>query len=196
MILFALGALLVVGVCGALGRGGEAGSPRTTQTTRAGRSSGVVVPTFTPTVAQGQAVALVPTQTPAPTATPTPIPTPTKSVAELRAAAMVGVAYEDLLRYPEQYTGKLLAFEGKVLQAQEGWFGAYTYLIYVTQDDIGWWDDILWVDFEGDARLLEDDLVSFFGTYVGRESYTAVLGNENTVPRVTALEIVRTGRDE
>ena len=58
--------------------------------------------------------------------------------------------------------------------------------VEVTEGEYGFWDDLVWVNYEGE-RLLQDDIVTFIGEVKGRYSYTTVLGATVTVPEITAL---------
>ena len=48
--------------------------------------------------------------------------------------------------------------------------------------------DELYVDYNGN-RLLEGDIVDLWGNFVGLKSYTAILGNDITIPEINALHV-------
>ncbi|MBR7072055.1 MAG: hypothetical protein IKI33_00365, partial [Eubacterium sp.] len=66
--------------------------------------------------------------------------------------------------------------------------------IAVTKDDWGYdIDDIVYVTYtqrEGESRILEDDIVTFYGEYAGLMSYESTLGGKITIPEVNAKYIV------
>lgn len=98
------------------------------------------------------------------------------------------IPYDDLARTPDNYTGSNVVFEGEVIQVIEG-TGNTTYRINVTKGDYGIWDDTVLVYFENDSsspRILEDDIVTFYGTYGGLYTYESTMGASITVPLVYA----------
>jgi hypothetical protein len=48
-----------------------------------------------------------------------------------------------------------------------------------------YWADTVWVEYVG-QRVLENDLVTLTGTFEGLTTYQAVLGNDITLPKITA----------
>ena len=53
---------------------------------------------------------------------------------------------------------------------------------------IGYYEDIIWVNYRG-SRLIEDDIVDIWGYVKGLKTYTAVLGNEITIPELDAFHL-------
>jgi hypothetical protein len=106
----------------------------------------------------------------------------------------VTIPYDDLFRNNEKHIGKTVRYVGEVVQVQEGECllcedPGYILRIAVTQGDLGLWDDPIWVDYTGDQRFLEDDIVTVWGTVKGLQKYTAVLGNQVTIPQIAAFDI-------
>ena len=104
------------------------------------------------------------------------------------------VAYKDIARNPAEFEGKYVKFKGEVIQVQEYDYSDSIYRIDVTEDEYGYWDDTVYVTYrraENEPRILEDDIVLFYGICKGTESYTSVLGEKITIPSVHAeyLEI-------
>ncbi|MBR6793378.1 MAG: hypothetical protein IKM48_03340 [Clostridia bacterium] len=122
---------------------------------------------------------------------------PEKTPAQIKTeyiSACESVTYKDIARYPDNYTGKNVKFRGKVIQVSEGGFlnPKNTYRIEVTEDEYGYWDDVVLVEYEvpeGAANILEDDIVTFYGECTGTTSYTSVLGSKITIPSVDAKYI-------
>jgi hypothetical protein len=112
--------------------------------------------------------------------------TPSLSVAEIKSQAQT-IPYASLMRNPDTYKNTIVHFKGKVVQVQQI-YGDTFYLRIATKQTpyIGYFDDIIYVDYKGN-RLLEDDIVDLWGNFVGLKSYTAVLGNEITIPEINAL---------
>lgn len=99
------------------------------------------------------------------------------------------IAYKDIARNPADYEGKYVKFKGKVIQVQENKYTDSIYRIDVTEDEYGFWDDTVYVTYrrsENETRILEDDIVVFYGICQGTESYTSVLGGQVTIPSVHA----------
>jgi hypothetical protein len=146
--------------------------------------------------------AALPTATPAaavvsPTPTVGALPTPALSALDAAKAQAVTIPYDDLFRYNEQHVGKTVRYVGKVLQVQEKEClifcdeddKGYALRVAVTKGSYGLWDDPIWVDYNGTERFLEDDIVTVWGVVEGLQKYTAVLGNQVTIPKLKALDI-------
>lgn len=113
---------------------------------------------------------------------------------EERKAQAVTISYDDLFRNNEKHVGKTVRYVGEVLQVQENSClfctnPGYTLRVAVTKGSYGIWDDPIWVDYDGGERFLEDDIVTIWGVVEGLRKYTAVLGNQVTIPQITALDI-------
>ena len=66
------------------------------------------------------------------------------------------------------------------------------YRINITQGEYGIWSDTVLVDYlakDGDKRLLEDDLVEFWGNVKGETSYKSVLNADVYLPHIQAFQI-------
>lgn len=102
----------------------------------------------------------------------------------------ISVGYKDIARMPDNYKGMDIFFSGQVMQVMESSFSnSVTYRIGVTQDEYGFWDDVVYVTYklpEGAPRILEEDIVTFYGVCQGTYTYSAVLGNNITIPSVDA----------
>lgn len=101
------------------------------------------------------------------------------------------VTYEELARSNESYVGTKVKFYGKIFQVvNSSDTGFSTYLISVTEEEYGFWDDNVRVRFDTTdikSKFLEDDIVVFYGEVSGEYSYESVLGKEITVPEITAV---------
>lgn len=99
------------------------------------------------------------------------------------------IPYKDLARDPDNYKGELVKFTGEVVQVIESSFGANEYRVAVTKDEYGYYDydNIIYLTYslkDGESRILEDDIIVFYGTYTGLTSYTSTLGGKITIPAV------------
>ena len=94
--------------------------------------------------------------------------------------------YEQLARNPDTYTGKKVKFSGKILQVMEG---KISYLRVAMNSN---YDTVIFVTYEKDElsyRLLEDDLVTIYGSSLGVYSYEAVSGATITLPWIMATYV-------
>lgn len=117
---------------------------------------------------------------------------PTLSESEYKASCE-NVAYKDIARQPDLYNGKNVVFTGEVVQVQESsWSNETIYRINVTRGEYDIWEDTVYVTYklpEGAPRILEDDIVTFYGVCKGTYTYTSVMGSNITIPSVDALYI-------
>ena len=105
---------------------------------------------------------------------------------EIKSQALSNVTYDDLFRNNENYVGKIVHYRGEITQVQNNYGDTYTLRISVTRREFGFWTDVIYASYEG-SRILEDDIVEFWGLVKGIKDYTAVLGNEISVPEVDIL---------
>ena len=103
------------------------------------------------------------------------------------------VNFATLSRNPDKYKGQKLKFTGQVIQVQEPTFGNTVDLrINVTKTTYEYFDDVTWSDTvyatveleEGADRILEDDVITFYGECEGMYSYTSVLGSKVSLPKL------------
>lgn len=104
------------------------------------------------------------------------------------------VAYKEIARNPDKYTGQQVKYTGKVSQVIEStWGTSVTLLVNVTKDEYGFYDDAIYVNYtpssSGEGRVLEEDIITIYGEFEGLTSYTSVLGAKITVPQVSAQYI-------
>ncbi len=113
---------------------------------------------------------------------------PTLSPSEYKAQCK-SVSYESIARNPDDYNGMLVKFTGKVEQVMEHSWIPNEYRISVTKGQYGLWEDVVYVKYtlpEGASRILEGDIVSFYGECKGTTSYLSILGQTVTIPSVDA----------
>jgi hypothetical protein len=97
-------------------------------------------------------------------------------------------SYEQIARNPDSYMNKYAVFEGQVVQVMES-SGTYVLRVNVTPGEY-YWEDTIYVTYvkkdSTEPRILEDDIITMYGILEGTETYTAVLGNTITIPKMTA----------
>jgi hypothetical protein len=111
------------------------------------------------------------------------IPAPAKSLEYLEAYAIDGVDYDALVRNTEAYVGKIIFFPGLVMQVIEN--GDAASLRFAIN---GHPNQTLMVNYPNysKSRVLVGDEVIMYATVLGRVDYETVLGQQVTVPAVTA----------
>jgi hypothetical protein len=97
------------------------------------------------------------------------------------------LSYDTLMRNSDSYTGTKVKLRGEVTQVSDISTGTYVLRVSITQGTYFWTDDI-WVDYSG-PRVLEKDIIDIWGTMVGLQSYTTVLGAQRTVPHIIADKV-------
>ena len=97
------------------------------------------------------------------------------------------ISYDELSRNPDEYKGEMVKFTGEVVQTIEG-SGISAMRVDVTKGSYGIYTDTVYVVYVEDPsnRVLEDDIVSFYGMYDGLYSYQSVMGATITIPKVIA----------
>ena len=79
-------------------------------------------------------------------------------------------------------------FYGRVIQVMNG-DGFTAYRVNVTNDGWGYYDDTIYVEYHGtfeNGRILEDDMITFYGESYGLYTYETIFGAEMTIPAVVA----------
>jgi uncharacterized membrane protein YcgQ (UPF0703/DUF1980 family) len=101
------------------------------------------------------------------------------------------ITYNDIAREPDKYKGVKIEFEGKVAQVQES--GSDVILrVNITPEEYGIYKDTIWVNYTNSSdkrKILEDDIVDIWGVLNGTKTYTAILGNKITIPKVDTRSI-------
>ena len=119
---------------------------------------------------------------------PTETPMPSLTWDEWREKA-VEISYDDLFRYAENHEGKIIFYRGKVVQVMEK-RGDFQLRVSVTKGDYGWDDNVLLRYDDAPVRILDNDIITFVGRMNGTVTYEAVLGNDITIPDITALSVI------
>lgn len=99
-----------------------------------------------------------------------------------------GLTYEDLARNPSENKDKLVTFSGKIIQVMKG--AGYTqYRMCIDSD----YDKVVLVQIVDykleNGNILEDDIVTIRGKFIGEQSYQTVLGATMTIPSIIVDEV-------
>ena len=95
--------------------------------------------------------------------------------------------YNDAMRYPERFDGTQISIYGRVVQKMQS--GDQVALRVAT----AWsYDNVFYVTYkqsEIEVAVIEDDYITVYGTSTGAYTYSAVFGNEITIPSMEAERI-------
>ena len=127
--------------------------------------------------------------------------TPPKTDEEIKNEFIAGcqvLTYEEIARNPDNYYGTKAAFTGEVVQVQEGILKNVVLRVNVTKQEYQYidtvtWKDTIYVEYkykDGESKILDDDIVTIYGTLKGSKTYTTVLGASVTIPRLDAKYII------
>lgn len=120
---------------------------------------------------------------------PTASPAPQETEEQYKTAAQ-SIDYEGLARNPDQLKGQRVKLHGKVFQVMEQGNRVGIHL-NVTRIEFGWKDSV-YIYYEraaGENRILEDDMLTVWGTVRGVENFETLIGGSVTVPAVDARYI-------
>ena len=76
----------------------------------------------------------------------------------------------------------------------DGLFGSgHALRVNVTKDEYGLYDDTVYVEYlpasEEGGRILEEDIITFYGMADRLETYESVMGQQISIPKITAMYI-------
>lgn len=95
----------------------------------------------------------------------------------------ISVSYDNLFRNNEQYIGKKVHFQGKIIQMIS--YGNNYYLFRIAVFDAKYPNSVVLVWYTG-QRFLEEDVVEFWGIVNGIEDYETIFGQQVSVPSINA----------
>lgn len=93
--------------------------------------------------------------------------------------------YDEISRNPDNYKDKRAKFEGQVVQVQEVYSNSIILRVDVTKNEYDFWEDTVYVHYtysDGESRILEDDIITMYGTLNGLKTYTTIFGGSVTIP--------------
>jgi len=123
--------------------------------------------------------------------------TPAESVDSVKSKA-IDVPYTDLYRYNENYVGQYVHYRGQVLQTSTE-NGTTWWRIATKASEYGGYSEdviLLAADNYSGLRLLEGDIVDVWGQSTDLVTYTAIMGNEITVPLISYLHVELVDKDQ
>lgn len=100
-------------------------------------------------------------------------------------------SYDTIARDPGSYEGTYAKYTGKVIQVMESNFWGstiYTLRVNVTKTKYSY-EDTIYVTYtqsEDSPRILEDDIITIWGTNEGTKTYETIFGASITIPQVDA----------
>lgn len=102
-------------------------------------------------------------------------------------------SYEEISRNPSKYEGEKAYFRGEIIQVIEQKVltsTAYVLRVNVTRGAYTWKDTVYVTYYQSSGsdqgRLLEDDIITMYGTLEGTKTYETVLGASVTIPQFSA----------
>lgn len=99
--------------------------------------------------------------------------------------------YKNIARDPHLYQGKMARFTGQVIQVMESG-NSVVLRVNVTKSTYGY-NDTVFVTYtkksSQESRILEDDIVTLYGTLEGLKSYETIFGATVTIPAMEAKYI-------
>lgn len=121
---------------------------------------------------------------------------PTENLAEIEENfknSCETIDYKTLARNPDKYKGNNYKITGEVIQVQEFRRNSTVELrINITKETYGYNDKAYYTDTvyctveipDGEDRILEDDIITFWGTCDGLYSYESVVGSLISLPKI------------
>lgn len=113
-----------------------------------------------------------------------------KEISNFKASCS-SYSYKSIARDPDTYNGKNAKFTGKVVQVMDD-LTDVVLRVNVTKDEYGIWTDTVYVTYSNantSSRILENDVITMYGTLNGLETYTSTLGASITIPSFDAKYI-------
>lgn len=108
------------------------------------------------------------------------------------------IQYVELARNPDKYKTKRVVYTGKVIQTLE--LGNNVVLrVAVTKGEYGLWSDMVYVNYrrsDGESRILEDDIITLWGTVKGLKTYESIFEVAVTIPEIDAKYITIDGHEK
>lgn len=99
-------------------------------------------------------------------------------------------SYKEILRYPSDYLFKKVQIYGKVLQKLSS---GSKVVLRVGTSGRWFYDSVFYVTYSTsniDISVIEDDYITIYGRCAGTETYESVMGNEITIPAISAEKII------
>lgn len=101
------------------------------------------------------------------------------------------VEYEDLARNPDKIKGQDVKITGEVIQVMED-YTTTNLRVNITKSDYDFYTDTVYITYTpetGEDKILEDDIITIWGTAQGDCTYNTVFGGSVTLPLIEAKYI-------
>lgn len=108
------------------------------------------------------------------------------------------ISYSSLARNPDSYKGKDYTFTGEVIQVLNGSNNQIDLRVNVTPKryeyiDETYYEDTIYVTYQysssAESRILEEDIITIYGSFAGIYEYESVMGSQVSVPLINAMYI-------
>lgn len=103
------------------------------------------------------------------------------------------VSYKEMARDPEAYKGKYVKVTGEVIQVVEATssLNYCSYRVDITKKGsyYTYYTDTVYINYDGfgkTPKIIEDDIVTFWGVCMGSKTYETVMGASVTIPYIVA----------
>lgn len=122
---------------------------------------------------------------------------PKKAETDFKASCSE-IDFKTLSRNPDKYKGNNYVLTGQVIQVldSDSWFDNTTTLrINITKNKYEYIDDVTWTDTiiatvtipKGADRIIENDVIKFWGTCDGLYTYESIMGQKISVPKIDIM---------
>ena len=101
------------------------------------------------------------------------------------------LSYDELMRHNENYVGKTVNLRGQVIQVQNVYGDEYVALVNSKCEQFLEFfcnDDPIWINYSN-VRILDDDIISYWGDVKGLKKYNSISGAVITVPEIDVSAI-------
>ena len=101
------------------------------------------------------------------------------------------IPFGELDKDPDKYQGQHVKYTGEIVQIMES-NGETVMRVAVTKDSYGYnYADIIYVVYQNDTSLVENNIVTVYGDVYGSYTYTSQIGADITLPRINARYITK-----
>ena len=100
--------------------------------------------------------------------------------------------YNEVIHDSDGLKGQKFTCSGQIIQVLDGSYR-------LSLENKAFDSDVVLIDYklsDGESRIAEDDYVTIYGVSKGLETYTAVLGNQITIPRLSVDKLERLSEDD
>jgi hypothetical protein len=102
----------------------------------------------------------------------------------IKSEATQGPDYKELIKSPDKYLGKVVAYSGKIIEIQEEKNGDGFIRLDLNDDSFS--DEIIFVTYSQSTDVFEDDIVTVYGIQNGSYTYISQANYNITLPLLNA----------